>query len=135
MEQGKIYAMKVESRGHGLGLPHLFVVGPMMLEIVKMSEAPPVAKEMVDKFGEMRLEDRQEVVRFSRVAKVYQKDQKKLVLSFAPTQIGMSFRAILIPFLSKLEHWDARMGRPPMGFMYRELGELREGFLEDWCWS
>ncbi len=79
----------------------------------------------------MDRQEKNDVVPFIRVAKMFKSDRKKLIVSMnAYTEFSRGLRQVLFRNLKQRPDWDMKTGRPPAGHMERELAAWLKAMLE-----
>ena len=75
--------------------------------------------------------EKNDVVPFIRVAKMFKSDRRKLILSMgAYTDFSKCLRQVLVRNLKQRPEWDMKTGRPPAGHMERELAAWLKAMLD-----
>ena len=155
--QGQLYAQKVssEGKGHDLGPPHLYVMSSLLKEMAKelqnqvqglaaaaageedakaklMKDDLKVIQNSLSSWKEMTREERNDLVPFIRVAKMYKSEKKKLIISMScATEMSKSMRQVVYRLLRSREEWSTKSGRAPAGHMERELATWLKALLEE----
>jgi hypothetical protein len=122
--QGRRYNYMVQTPGHGLGSPHLYVFGSLLMTIVSLN-LNPADKTLQSDYEAMTMDQRSDVIRLCKLAKLFQPDQRKLALTFGNGPMGQRYKDRVLEVLlgsGRREGWVYRPGRPPSGHMERLLG-------------
>ncbi len=128
--QNLLYDKKVrkKGKGHGLGPPWLITtlglfVGIMqMLEEQEQKQKKEEVEQLILTWKGMSMEEQSDLVRFCRIVKTFETNTKKLVLSFGAGKKAQEIRSTLTGIITQQEGAQYKLGRPPAGYMERELG-------------
>ena len=106
--------------GHGLGAPHLYIFGALLEWAASQTEQ---TKDLYTKYESLDLLGRNELVKLCKIAKLYDPETKKLVISFGTGPEALQLRGLVMPVLTKTPEAQVKVGKPPPGYMERELGD------------
>lgn len=143
------YSVAVRDRGHGKGPPHLYTMAGVVGGLAKHRDVEEVEGEdavlaegaeeeakgrdtmkgMLETYSTWTEIQKADFVKFCRVGKVYQEDKMRLTLMMAPTQAAMEARIQIVKILDNRPGWVRKTGRPPAGYMERQLGEWLQHIL------
>ena len=130
-EQTQAYNKKVQgNKNHGLGPPHVYAFLGFLEGIEKNHKEVVGGKYMTiladwkKELEAAQWEEAAEQVRMFRLSKVYDKEKRRLTMSFAPTLADQ--RRAVKGSLDQL-NWECKQGRAPPSHMEREL----QAFLEE----
>jgi chemotaxis protein histidine kinase CheA len=118
--QGKRYSTAVSQRGHGLGPPHLYVMGALLDYLFGLNST---FKQSMDAYEALSLTGRSELIKICRIAKLFNPELKKLVLMFGPGPEAQSLRKKILEELTQIDRFELKCGQAPKGHMERELQE------------
>ena len=96
--QGRRYALAVRTAGHSLSAPHLYVFGSMLDAIAKHTKEEEEEEEeedrlMNERYTAMSVEQRAQLVRLCKIAKVFKTEDRKLALAFGAGQEAQACKA------------------------------------------
>ena len=66
---------------------------------------------------------RSDLAKLCKIAKLYDPAMKQLVITFGTGQEALRLRSLVMPALIKIPEAQPKVGKPPPGYMERELGE------------
>jgi hypothetical protein len=125
MAQNTLYNKKIQKkgRGHGLGPPFLWTAQGILVGITKMLEGArkDEANKILDHWNKASMEEKSDLIRFCRVVKTFESDTKKLVMSWGASRQAQEYRSVFMGFMTSFEQVQFKVGRPPAGYMEREL--------------
>ena len=122
-KQGKRYAHLVKEGCHGLGTPHIYVMGGLLNALATENEANPnpVMTKLEEEYKNMEIARKEELVRLCKVAKLFRTDCKKVVLAFGPGPEVAELKNIVVAALRSRKDWEYKVGKAPQGHMERLL--------------
>ena len=128
LNQNKLYSKKTQKRGHGLGSPHLYTAAGLLNRLMDMIQEnmKPDLKVFTDLWPKLSDEEKTDLIKFCRIVKTYEGARKKLIISFGPSPQAQKLRCVFMSSLNSLEDVTHKMGRPPAGYMERELSQWLE---------
>ena len=127
--QGRRYALVVRTAGHGLSSPHLYVFGSMLDAIAKHTKEEE-DRLMNERYIAMSIEQRAQLVRLWKIAKVFKTEDRKLALAFGAGQEAQACKARVLAVLAKQQAWTYKVGRAPASHMERQLSEFLGDMIE-----
>ena len=131
-KQNMKYSEKVNTRGHGLGPPHLYTFGGVLAglaSMVKDTENMVPVQQVIENYIEKEATAKGETIKFCRINKVYDSSKFRLTMAFSPTAEAMTARQIIMTALHKQQEFEHKQGRPPPSFMERELADWLQALL------
>ena len=72
-------------------------------------------------YEKMSIADRHDLVKMCKCAKLFNEDQRKMVLTFGSGAEGQALRALALPLILAVDGAEHKIGRAPRGYMEREL--------------
>ena len=131
--QNTLYDKKVrkKGKGHGLGPPFLWTALGMMVGLAQTltGEKQVEVNKIVEKWKASSQEEQADLIKFCRVVKTFESNTRKLVLSFGASQVSQEIRSTLVGHISSLEGAMYKLGRPPAGYVERELSNWLKELL------
>ena len=125
IQQNTLYNKKIQKagKGHSLGPPFVYTALGLFAGLLQI--APEGKKEeiknIIKTYKEYSLEEKVDLLKFCRIVKTFDASKKKLVLSWGPGQLAQEFRSTIMGIMTNIENMDYKVGRPPAGYMEREL--------------
>ena len=77
--------------------------------------------ELVNLWKGWTWEEKQNILRFCRIVKLYDTSKKKIVMSWSPTSKAQELRQTFCAAVASIPEIEYKIGRPPAGHMEREL--------------
>ena len=127
--QGRRYAAAVRSPGHGLSAPHLYVFGSLLDAIAKETKDELDIK-MNQQYKDMAVEERAQIIRLCKVAKVFRSDQRKVAVVFGTGHEAQGYKQRILSLLKPKAAWTYKVGRAPAGHMERQLAAFLTDMIE-----
>jgi hypothetical protein len=126
--QGRRYAKAVESPGHGLSSPHLYVFGALLKAIADLKlEAKD--QTLYDQYESFTVEQRAMTIRLCKQAKTYDAETRKMVLAFGSGNVAQEYKERVLQVLIARENWSYKVGRAPPSHMEREMSKFLENMV------
>ena len=129
-EQGLTYNSRVQSRGHGLGSPHVWIYGGVLEWLVKNIDKeetpdPEIAalEEHLRAYGELDPEAKAQECKFFKLTKTFRTENCRITLALHGK--AAEVRPIVIKQLQK-HGYDLKSGRAPASYMERDLQQWIE---------
>ena len=109
--------------GHGLGPPHIYVMGGLLNALATENEANPNPgmTKLEEEYKNMEIARREELVRLCKVAELFRTDCKKVVLAFGPGPEAAELKNIVVAALQSRKDWEYKVSKAPQGHMERLL--------------
>ena len=127
IKQGKRYQLTVSKKGHGLGPPFLYVFGTLLEWVARQGNE---VKDIYSTYASLDLSQRNELIRLCRLSKMYNQETRKLVITFGVGHEAQQLRALVNPVLKKIPECTLKIGKPPQGYMQRELGAWLQHLMD-----
>ena len=130
--------------GHGLGPPHLYVIGAFVDclkdQIDEKAKTDPTAVPIATKLATLltflesaTMEEKGRFIPFFKLTKCFKKrgetQKHRITFSFGPTKDAQDARDLLIKTLSSHSLVEFKVGRPPAGGLERDIQEWLETFM------
>ena len=117
--------VKSKGKGHSPWNPHLWTTIAFLAGLHSSLKDTPAKqtslKLILDRWKGLSNEGRMDTMKFFRIIGCYSRSKKKLALSWGPGQRVMEWRAVANTLLASLPEVKHKQGRPPAGYMEREL--------------
>ena len=125
-QQNTLYNKKIQKagKGHSLGPPFVYTALGLfagILQVTPEGTKKDEIKNIIKTYKEYSLEEKVDLLKFCRIVKTFDSSKKKLVLSWGPGQLAQEFRSSIMGVLANTENMEYKVGRPPAGYMEREL--------------
>ena len=120
-KQGKRYSIAVQTKGHGLGNPWLYVYGSLLNHLALGIGAEASDSTHYSQYSKLALEERGEIIKLCKVVDTYREDSSKIVLSYGNGPEALALRKHVHTKLSALEGFVFRQGKAPASNMERVL--------------
>ena len=127
--QGRRYAHAVQNTGHGLAAPHLYVFGAL-LDAIATHTGEEQDRQHNEQYKNMQVEERAQVIRLCKVAKVFRAEEMKVAMAFGSGAEAQACKLRILSVLGKLTGWSYKIGKPPPGHMERTLASYLEDLVE-----
>ena len=130
--------------GHGLGPPHLYVLGgfadSLKEQMQVKAQGDAAANDMetkmtplVDYLEKASIEEKGRFCPFFKLTKCYKKkgetQKTRLTMAFGPSRDAQEARLLLMKIMSTYSLVDFKVGRPPAGGLERKVQQWLETFL------
>ena len=126
--QGRRYAKAVESPGHGLSSPHLYVFGALLKAIADLNlDTRDLA--LYNQYEGFTVEQRGLTIRLCKQAKTYEAETRKLVLAFGSGSVAQEFKERVLQVMIARTNWSYKVGRAPPTYMEREMSKFLESMV------
>ena len=114
-KQGKRYALASQTLGHGLGPPHAYVFGALVSWISQLDSATSVDTQNWKQYQTLSMDEKSELKKMCRVAKLFDPKMKKLVMCFGagPEARALRSRLLLVLKSSWVEEMVSAQRRSP----------------------
>ena len=120
-KQGKRYSIAVQTKGHGLGNPWLYVYGSLLNHLALGMGAETADFTHYTQYSKLALEERGEIIKLCKVVDTYREDSSKILLSYGNGPEALALRKHVHCKLSALEGFVFRQGKAPASNMERVL--------------
>ena len=120
-KQGKRFSIAVQTKGHGLGNPWLYVYGSLLNYLALGQGAETADSTHYTQYSKLALEERGEIIKLCKVVDTYREDTSKIVLSYGNGPDALALRKHVHCKLSALENFVFRQGKAPASNMERVL--------------
>ena len=127
--QGRRYSHAVQSAGHGLAAPHLYIFGSLLDAIATLT-GEEQDRQNNEQYTAMKVEDRAQVIRLCKTAKIFRAEEKKVALAFGSGVAAQACKVRVLAVLGKQKDWSYKIGKPPAGYMERTLASYLEDLVE-----
>ena len=120
-KQGKRYSIAVQTKGHGLGNPWLYVYGSLLNHLALGMGAETADSTHYTQYSKLALEEQAEIIKLCKVVDTYREDSSKIILSYGNGPEALALRKHVHAKLSALEGFVFRQGKAPASNMERVL--------------
>ena len=120
-KQGKRYSIAVQTKGHGLGNPWLYVYGSLLNQLALGLGAEAADSTHYTQYSKLTLEERGEIIKLCKVVDIYRADSSKILMSYGNGPEALALRKHVHGKLSALDDFEFRQGKAPAGNMERVL--------------
>ena len=127
--QGRRYSHAVQNSGHGLAAPHLYIFGAL-LDAIASHTGEEQDRQHNEQYKGMQVEQRAQVIRLCKVAKVFRAEELKVAMAFGSGAEAQACKLRVLSVLGKLAGWSYKIGKPPAGYMERTLASYLEDLVE-----
>ena len=126
--QGQAYSKGAAVKGHDLGPPRIWLFGGV-LEVLKKEEQQAgeakTLQEQFEVFGKMRVEQKYDAIKHSKVARTHQASRTKITMAFAHNDFAQLVRMAMVKRLME-KGWELKTGRAPASHIERSMQEVLE---------
>ena len=120
-KQGKRFSIAVQTKGHGLGNPWLYVYGSLLNHLALGLGAATADSTHYTQYSKLALEERGEIIKLCKVVDTYRDDTSKILLSYGNGPDALALRKHVHSKLLGLENFEFRQGKAPASNMERVL--------------
>ena len=128
-QQGKRYARATEEGGHGLGPPHIYVFAAVLTFLAESASAIDVDRQNLENWKQLNIEQRCELIKLCKVAKLFDQTQRKAVFAFGPGPEAAALRSQVLTRLKAEEGFQFKVGKPPPGNLERQLSQFLDSIV------
>ena len=127
--QGRRYSHAVQSTGHGLAAPHLYIFGAL-LDSIATHTGEEQDRQHRDQYNNMATDQRGQIIRLCKVAKLFRAEEMKVALAFGSGAEAQSCKRRVLEVLGKITGWSYKVGKPPTGYMEKTLASYLEELVD-----